>query len=407
MSLPVVEARGVWKRFRRGEPHRRLRDLLPALARGLFGLASATEAERPGEFWALRDVNFRLYAGEALAVLGPNGAGKSTLLRVLTRLLRPERGGIRVRGRLGALIELAAGFHPDLTGRENVFLSGAVLGMPRREVARRLDDIACFAGVERFLDTPVQRYSSGMQARLGFAVAAHLEADVLLVDEVLSVGDAQFQRRCLQRMRERLRQGVAVLFVSHHLPAVLELCPRALVLEGGAVAFDGPAEVATARCLEALDRAGPQGPDAPVELLGWRFDAPDADALRPGDPFALEVRLRFRRALVRPAFHLTVHRACDRLRVCDVAAQQCGLAPRAYAAGEEVTLRLGGRAHLLRGVYALGFYVFLPAEHAYGFCDLGLHTFRVQEAASAGGVADLACTAQEWREPQSHAGRHK
>lgn len=395
MGAPVVEVDGLWKRFRRGETHHRLRDWAPALVRRLLRRAAPPHDEPAGAFWALRDVSFRLYPGEALAVLGANGAGKSTLLRVLARLLRPDQGHVAIRGRLGCLIELAAGFHPDLTGRENIFLSGAIHGMSRRDVARRLDDVATFAGVERFLDTPVKRYSSGMKARLGFAVAAHLEPDVLLVDEVLSVGDAQFQRRCLDRMRERLRQGVAVLFVSHHLPAVLELCSRALVLEGGAVAFDGPAEAATARCVETLRRDGPQGLDAPVELLDWRLDVPTAAPLRPGEPFALEVRLRFRQTLERPAFHLTVHRACDQLRVCDVTAQQCGLAPRVYTAGEVVTLRLGGRAHLLRGVYALGFYVHLPAEHAYGFCDLGLATLRVQEAASAAGVVDLACSAYE------------
>lgn len=395
MSAPAIEVEGVWKRYHRGETHHRLRDLVPTIARRLLGRAAPPSDEANGAFWALRDVHFQLHAGEALAVLGPNGAGKSTLLRVLARLVRPERGRVAIRGRLGCLIELAAGFHPDLTGRENIFLSGAVLGMPRRDVTRRLDDIVAFAGVERFLDTPVKRYSSGMKARLGFAVAAHLEPDVLLVDEVLSVGDAPFQRRCLAHMRERLRQGVAVLFVSHQLPAVLELCSRALVLEAGAVAFAGSAEAATARCLELLRRDGPQGPDAPVELLGWRLDGPGETPLRPGEPFALELRLRFRQTLERPAFHLTVHRASDQLRVCDVTAQQCGLAPRTYAAGEEVTLRLGGRAHLLRGVYALGFYVHLPVEHAYGFCDHGLATLHVQEAASAAGVADLACSAQE------------
>src|SRR5207248_1473474 len=173
------------------------------------------------EFWAVRDISFAVNEGEALGIIGPNGAGKSTVLKLLTRILKPTRGTCAVRGRVGALIEVAAGFHPDLTGRENVFLQGAVMGMKRAEIVRAFDDIIDFAGIAGFVDTPVKRYSSGMNARLGFSIAAHLSPDVLIIDEVLSVGDAAFQERCTTRMQSLIAEGIPLVFVSHNLPAVL------------------------------------------------------------------------------------------------------------------------------------------------------------------------------------------
>jgi lipopolysaccharide transport system ATP-binding protein len=395
MSTPRIEVRHLWKKFRRGERHTSLRDLIPALAQRWLGRGPVPQELREGDFWALRDVSFQVHPGEALGIIGPNGAGKSTLLKVLSRILRPDRGALRVHGRLGALIEVAAGFHPDLTGRENIFLNGAILGMTRREIQRRLDAIIAFSGIEPFIDTPVKRYSSGMQARLGFSVAAHLEPDVLLVDEILSVGDAQFQRKCVASMKERLRQGVAVLFISHHMPAVVELCPRALVLSAGTVVFEGPSDEGTARYSELLRRPEPCAAAARVELLGWHFSTPRPDAMRPGEEFEVEVRFRCLTALDQPTFNLVVHRLSDQLRVFDMAAQECGLAPRRYRAGEEVTLRLRGRANLLRGVYTVGFNIFLPAEHAFAFHDAHLHHFTVQEAASYAGMVDLGLTAEQ------------
>jgi lipopolysaccharide transport system ATP-binding protein len=242
VTTPAVEFTNVWKKFRRGERHDSLRDLLPGtLARWL-----RRGARRPledSEFWALRDVSFAVSSGEALGVIGPNGAGKSTVLKLLTRILRPTQGSCQVRGRIGALIEVAAGFHPDLTGRENVYLQGAIMGMQRAEIARKFDEIVAFSGIADFIDTPVKRYSSGMNARLGFSVAAHLDPDVLLIDEVLSVGDVAFQERCVARMRALLRRGLPLVFVSHNLTAVTGLCTRTLVLDRGRVVFDGaPAE---------------------------------------------------------------------------------------------------------------------------------------------------------------------
>lgn len=236
---PSITFDSVWKKFRRGEHHDSLRDLFPALARKLFRKKRPVEQLTQTEFWAVQDVSFRAGPGKSLGVIGPNGAGKSTILKLLTRILRPTQGSCEVRGRVGALIEVAAGFHPDLTGRENVYLQGAIMGMSKAEVGRKFEEIVEFAGVREFIDTPVKRYSSGMNARLGFAIAAHLDPEVLIIDEVLSVGDSGFQDRCVTRMRGLLRQGIPLVFVSHNLQAVQDLCNEVLVLRRGQVAFHG------------------------------------------------------------------------------------------------------------------------------------------------------------------------
>jgi ABC-type polysaccharide/polyol phosphate transport system ATPase subunit len=241
MNDNVLEVEGVSKKFRRGELYTSLRDLVPAFAARMWRRGRADDEDQR-DFWALRDVSFSVRRGEAFAIIGGNGAGKSTLLKLLSRIMRPNVGSIRVAGRLSALIEVSAGFHPDLTGRENVYLNAAILGMTREEIRRRFDAIVAFSGLEEFIDTPVKRYSSGMFARLGFSVAAHVDPDVLLVDEVLSVGDYLFQRKCIERMNEVIASGSTVIFVSHNLHAVTNLCKRSLLLERGRVRTIGPTE---------------------------------------------------------------------------------------------------------------------------------------------------------------------
>jgi ABC-type polysaccharide/polyol phosphate transport system ATPase subunit len=206
------------------------------------------------DFWALQHVSFTVGTGELIGVIGRNGAGKTTLLRILARITAPTAGVARVRGRLSALLDVGTGFHDELTGRENTFLSGAILGMSRRDVRARFDQIVAFSGVERFLDTPLKRYSAGMRLRLAFAVAAHLEPDVLVIDEALAVGDAEFQRRCLGRMEDLQRSGRTVVFVSHDLGAVGRLCERALWLDQGRVRFDGPTHETLRRYFDAVGR---------------------------------------------------------------------------------------------------------------------------------------------------------
>lgn len=212
--------------------------------------ASAVNAEDPsrvdadGMFWALRDINFEIPTGEAVGIIGRNGAGKSTLLKILSRITQPTDGRIELYGRVASLLEVGTGFHPELTGRENVYLNGTILGMTRADIQQRFDDIVQFAGVEKFIDTPVKRYSSGMTVRLGFAVAAHLDPDILVVDEVLAVGDIEFQQRCLGKMDEVASSGRTVLFVSHNMATVRQLTSRSVVLHHGGVSFFGPTEEA-------------------------------------------------------------------------------------------------------------------------------------------------------------------
>jgi lipopolysaccharide transport system ATP-binding protein len=214
-------------------PFRRMRKLWQGEASGA--------AELHETYWALRDVSFEIQRGEVVGLIGRNGAGKSTLLKILSQITEPATGQVTMYGRVGSLLEVGTGFHGELTGRENIYLNGAILGMKRREIMQRFDEIVDFAEVEQFIDTPVKHYSSGMYLRLAFAVAAHLEPEILLVDEVLAVGDARFQRKCLQKMQDVGQEGRTVIFVSHNMPAITRLCQRALLLEYGQLQHDGPA----------------------------------------------------------------------------------------------------------------------------------------------------------------------
>ena len=244
--ITAIRTQNLGKRYRLGQltPYSTLRESIRrwavAPAKRLLRGGSADSSRSESILWAVREVDLEIEPGEVVGVIGRNGAGKSTLLKLLTRITRPTTGRIELRGRVGSLLEVGAGFHPELTGRENVFLNGAVLGMTRAEVRRAFDSIVDFAGVEAFLDTPVKRYSSGMWVRLAFAVAAHLEPEILLIDEVLAVGDAEFQKKCLGRMSDVARGGRTVLFVSHNMAAVESLCTHGLLMDAGRVTFRGP-----------------------------------------------------------------------------------------------------------------------------------------------------------------------
>jgi lipopolysaccharide transport system ATP-binding protein len=220
--------------------------------RNLKNLSDFSDTTRKDLFYALKDISFDVMKGEAVAIIGHNGAGKSTLLKIISRITDPTAGKIEIFGRVSSLLEVGTGFHPDLTGRENVYLNGAILGMRKNEIDRKFDEIVDFAGVEKFIDTPVKRYSSGMRVRLAFSVAAHLEAEMLLIDEVLAVGDTAFQKKCLGKMNEVTSQGRTVLFVSHNMGAVKELCTRGIVLANGRVTFDGNINDSIVYYLEAF-----------------------------------------------------------------------------------------------------------------------------------------------------------
>jgi lipopolysaccharide transport system ATP-binding protein len=256
VTTPIISIEHLSKRYIIG--HQRedegLRHAIERTLRAPFRWLSSGQVERSitqEEFWALRDVSVEIQQGEVVGIIGRNGAGKSTLLKVLSRITEPTEGRIRLRGRTASLLEVGTGFHPELTGRENIFLNGAILGMSRVEIKRKFDEIVAFAEIETFLDTPVKRYSSGMYVRLAFAVAAHLEPEILIVDEVLAVGDAEFQRKCLDKMDDASHTGRTVLFVSHNMQAVTRLAARCVLLEAGRVKMDGPSHRVSSAYLSA------------------------------------------------------------------------------------------------------------------------------------------------------------
>jgi ABC-2 type transport system ATP-binding protein/lipopolysaccharide transport system ATP-binding protein len=296
----AIEVERLSKRYLLGEdrPGRSLRE---SIAGRLSSVARERRRVRD-EVWSLREVDLTIAEGEAVGVIGRNGAGKSTLLKILSRITEPTSGVARTRGRVTSLLEIGTGFHPELTGRENVFLNGAILGMPHKDVTRRFDEIVSFAGVERFIDTPVKRYSSGMYLRLAFAVAAHLEADIMVVDEVLAVGDAEFQAKCLGRMETAEAEGRTVVFVSHNLDAIVRLCGRGIWLDGGVKMADGPsADVVEAYLSSQAERTsgGAFTADRTGSLVVHSVEVLDesgapAQVLRRDRPLAIEVRFTVR-----------------------------------------------------------------------------------------------------------------
>lgn len=393
-SEPRVIADGVWKKFRGGERQDSLRDLIPALtARMVRGAGNGNElGER--DFWALQDVSFEVRAGEALGVIGPNGAGKSTLLKLLNRILRPTRGNIALRGRVAALIEVAAGFHPDLTGRENVFLQGAIMGMRRREMQRKLDSIVDFAGIAQFIDTPVKRYSNGMNARLGFAIAAHLEPDILLIDEVLSVGDMAFQEKCVVRMKEFKRNGAAVVFISHNMQAISDLCDGAIFLKS-MVRARGPVEEVVGQYISSATEAE-LDTHGEVTIVSTRLvddSGADVVGVRPGTPLRMSVDYQVAREIEDVHFAIQVRRSTDGLMVYNAHFDGEELSRARLGAGERFRIVFDIAAHLTRGQYHVDTHVYHNPTWRFVAQRSPAAHFRVDETRTYGGVADLAARA--------------
>lgn len=310
MSDIALEFNNVWKKFKKGERYDSLRDLIPAMAKRLFSGNHPGRELQEREFWALKDVSFQVKRGEILGIIGANGSGKSTILKLLSGILRPNKGKIRVNGRLSALIEVSAGFHQDLTGRENIYLNGSILGMRKKEIDAKFDQIVEFSELEEFIDTPVKRYSTGMYARLGFSVAAHMDPDILLVDEVLSVGDICFQAKCIERIR-RLKEGnTTIVFISHNMEAVLDLCPGAIFLHKGAVLAEGRTDnvvrqyrensrqIATTQSVDE-----PPKPDSPIRISSVCFldqEGHERLAFRTGEKMIIRVVLEAHQKIPEP-----------------------------------------------------------------------------------------------------------
>lgn len=301
----VISVNRLSKRYRirhNAQRYRSLRDEVAStianIFRGRSNLNTPSLGETTEDFWALKNVDFTVGQGDRLGIIGRNGAGKSTLLKVLSRITDPSEGRVEIRGRVSSLLEVGTGFHPELSGRENIFLNGAILGMRASEVRQKFDQIVEFAEVERFLDTPVKRYSSGMYVRLAFAVAAHLEPDVLVVDEVLAVGDTHFQKKCLGRMEELSNSGRTILFVTHNMDAMLALCNRGLVIDKGEVAFDGGPLEARQHYLSQMSlveysvnqnagRGGSGG--AHIERVWIKFNDPKSATIQCGEPLSIHL----------------------------------------------------------------------------------------------------------------------
>ncbi|MDZ4160160.1 MAG: ABC transporter ATP-binding protein, partial [Anaerolineaceae bacterium] len=287
MSEYAIRVYNLSKRYRIGTlqqsryRYKNLRDSLAEKATAFMNCfrTGRSANSRTEEFWALKDVNFEVKHGEVVGIIGRNGAGKSTLLKILSRITKPTTGRVELYGRVGSLLEVGTGFHPELTGRENIYLNGAILGMRKYEIDRKFDEIVEFAEVQQFLDTPVKRYSSGMHVRLAFAVAAHLEPEILLVDEVLAVGDAHFQKKCLGKMSDVAKEGRTVLFVSHNMGAITRLCQRSILLVQGVTTFDGNSENAVLKYMQGLASDSsrrtrfPENPNLPIFIRGVAINA--------------------------------------------------------------------------------------------------------------------------------------
>ena len=333
--------------------------------------------------WALHDIDFEVKQGEVLGIIGRNGAGKSTLLKILSRITAPTEGSVKIRGRIASLLEVGTGFHPELTGRENIFLNGAILGMTKAEIRAKLDEIVDFSGCERYLDTPVKRYSSGMMVRLGFAVAAHLEPEILIVDEVLAVGDAEFQRKCLGKMQDVAEHGRTVLFVSHNMVSIRNLCPRCLLLDSGGLLQDGPTDGTVRAYLLASDTievttyspaqepCGHAQLDSRVRLVTYRVVKDGSGpSISNGDAFGLEIQLEVL-AGQRYSICIPVRRAGE--VVCYL---------NSYHRADRLALEETG-IYLIR--FEVPKYLLNPGPHAFGLyvtdeCGVHCHYIKLEEA---------------------------
>ena len=357
MAAKVLEMQQVGKKFRKGELYGSLRDAVPGVLRRLLR-GGQNGIDQAREFWALQDVSLALEPGEVLGIIGHNGAGKSTILKLLSGVLKPTRGSIVVNGRLSALIEIGAGFHPDLTGRENIYLNGTILGMNRAEIARRFDAIVEFSELAEFLDTPVKRYSTGMYARLGFAVAAHVAPEILIVDEVLSVGDYAFQNKCIDRMKEIIQGGAAVVFVSHNLNAVATLCNRALLLDHGRVVQQGPAqEVIQTYLTEHRIETDTEAKDAYISSFVIRDEHGPQASYQAGEAVWIDVEVKANRPCRR--LSLTIFLKDENgYGIFDTSTERLGHPPFSLEANESYHCTFRLVLHLVPGAFHFGTHIY-------------------------------------------------
>jgi ABC-type polysaccharide/polyol phosphate transport system ATPase subunit len=367
MSDVALRMEHVYKMFRKGEVFNSLRDLIPALTGRMFRRQELSATDRR-EFWALHDLSFEVRRGEAFGLIGHNGAGKSTALKILSRIMKPTKGQFSVKGRLSTLIEVTAGFHQDLTGRENIFLHGIILGMNKREITSKLDQIIAFSGLEEFIDTPVKRYSSGMYARLGFSVAAHVNPDVMIVDEVLSVGDYAFQGKCIERMKQVLRNGAAVVFVSHNLKSVAEFCQSCLLLERGRTMATGPAaEVISTYLNRSRGTSREEAASLPVHISKVTIRNENGECLRfqSGDEAWIDIEVTARKTCGRLSVSLYITN--DQFQdIFNTSTERLGHGSFTLEEGDVYTCTFALRMNLANGIFHASVLVFrYDTETAY------------------------------------------
>jgi lipopolysaccharide transport system ATP-binding protein len=381
---------GVYKKFRKGELYDSLRDLIPALGKRLLR-GPAREKLNAREFWALQDVSFEVGRGEAFGIIGSNGAGKSTILKLLSGIMPPTRGTVQVGGRLSALIEVSAGFHPDLTGRENIYLNGTILGMTRAEIRRRFDSIVAFSELEEFLDTPVKRYSSGMFARLGFSVAVHVEPEILIVDEVLSVGDYLFQQKCVQRMTEIMAGDATIIFVSHNLRAVASLCTRSLLLDHGRVVRIGPSnEVIKAYLTRGAHARAPE-PEREIQITKVSLGPSGSSRVTFGTDEFLDITVEAEARAPREDMSVVIQIVDEnQYPVFDTCTQRLGAGAISLDAGETLRCTFRVQLRLAEGTFHVNAYLHRYVTDRPFDRWLSSATFFVTGAPTMRGVANLA-----------------
>jgi ABC-type polysaccharide/polyol phosphate transport system ATPase subunit len=383
---------GVYKKFRKGELYDSMRDLIPALGRRLLR-GPSPDALKSREFWALQDVSVEIRRGEAFGIIGSNGAGKSTMLKLISGIMRPTRGSVKVFGRLSALIDVSAGFHPDLTGRENIYLNGTILGMTREEIRRRFDAIVAFSELEEFLDTPVKRYSSGMFARLGFSVAAHVEPEILIVDEVLSVGDYLFQQKCLERMNEIMAADATIIFVSHNLRAVAALCARSLLLDRGRVVQISPSNETIKAYLTRGHHARVVEPESQIHLTKVTLGPPGSTKVTFDTDEFVDITVEATARTPHTDMSLVIQIVDDnQYAVFDTCTQRLGAGPLALGADETLTCTFRVQLRLAEGTYHVNAFLHRYVTDVPFDRWLSAATFFMAGTPTIRGVANLTPT---------------
>jgi len=382
MKEAILRVEGLGKRYVLGEKRQGQYQRFSETLADMFKLGMSRHASTKDEFWALRDVSFEINQGDRLGVIGRNGSGKSTLLKLLSRITEPTLGRFALRGRVASLLEVGTGFHPELTGRENIFLNGAILGMSRAEIRKKLDEIVAFAEVDAFLDTPVKRFSSGMYVRLAFAVAAHLEPDVLIVDEVLAVGDAQFQKKCLGKMESVSAEGRTVIFVSHNMGAIRKLCNRGILLENGRLVEDGTAEQVANVYFDRINAVSRFEPisiaEIGVQVTRVTINEDEGGVVIPFQPLVIKIDLVAERDVPDIGLQIALTKeAVDGILFYTNTKNTKNIESFIRRGENTVTCRIES-FDLSSGTYMLGFGIDIPMVRWY-YYDLNVLSFNAQE----------------------------